>query len=114
MPATAARWGRAPASRRAAISTSAAVRTLTTAWARAALDGHRGGPRNASVGWQPRRQRHRRGDGQRAPRMSHIAYSAGMNKPPGRYDVTVRVAKDDGRSPDPAAFAPAASGQHPA
>ena len=43
MPATAARWGRAPASRRAAISTSAAVRTLTTpAWARAALDDHRG------------------------------------------------------------------------
>jgi hypothetical protein len=59
MPATAARWGRAPASRRAAISTSAEVRTLTTtAWARAALDGHRGGPRNASVGWQPRRPRY--------------------------------------------------------
>jgi len=33
----------------------------------------------------------------------------GMNKPPGRYDVTVRVAKDDGHSPDPAAFAAAAS-----
>ena len=32
-----------------------------------------------------------------------------MNKPPGRYDVTVRVAKDDGHSPDPAAFAAAAS-----
>ncbi len=44
MPATAARWGRAPASRRAAISTSAGVRTLTTtAWARAALGDHRGG-----------------------------------------------------------------------
>jgi hypothetical protein len=32
-----------------------------------------------------------------------------MNKPPSRYDVTVRVAKDDGRPPDPAAFAAAAS-----
>ena len=50
MPATAARWGRAPASRRAAIRTSAGVRTLTTpGWARAALDDHRGrGPRKAS------------------------------------------------------------------
>jgi hypothetical protein len=49
MPATAARWDRAPASRRAAISTSAGVRTLTTtAWARAVLDDHRGGsPRKA-------------------------------------------------------------------
>jgi hypothetical protein len=45
MPATAARWGRTPASRRAAIRTSAGVRTLTTtAWARAGLDDHRGGP----------------------------------------------------------------------
>ena len=42
MPATAARCGRAPASRRAAIRTSAGVSTLTTtAWARAAPDGHR-------------------------------------------------------------------------
>ena len=32
-----------------------------------------------------------------------------MNKPPSRYDVTVRVAKDDGHQPDPAAFAAAAS-----
>ncbi len=32
-----------------------------------------------------------------------------MNEPPSRYDVTVRVAKDDGRRPDPAAFAVAAS-----
>ncbi len=50
MPATAAKWGRSPARRRAAISTSAGVRTLTTtAWARAALDDHRGGsPRKAS------------------------------------------------------------------
>jgi hypothetical protein len=48
--------------------------------------------------------------GQRAPRMSHITLTVpGMNKPPGRYDVTVRVAKDDGHSPDPAAFAAAAS-----
>ena len=32
-----------------------------------------------------------------------------MNKPPNRYDVTVRVAKDDGHQPHPAAFAAAAS-----
>ena len=42
IPATAARCGRAPASRRAAIRTSAGVSTLTTtAWARAAPDDHR-------------------------------------------------------------------------
>jgi len=42
--------------------------------------------------------------------MSHITLAVpGMNKPPGRYDVTVRVAKDDGHPPDPAAFATAAS-----
>jgi hypothetical protein len=28
-----------------------------------------------------------------------------MDKLPSRYDVTVRVAKDDGQPPDPAAFA---------
>jgi hypothetical protein len=33
----------------------------------------------------------------------------GMDKPPSRYDVTVRVAKDDGHSPDPAAFAAVAN-----
>ena len=32
-----------------------------------------------------------------------------MDKPPSRYDVTVRVAKDDGQTPDPATFAAAAS-----
>jgi hypothetical protein len=32
-----------------------------------------------------------------------------MDKPPSRYEVTVRVAKDDGHPPDPAAFAAAAS-----
>ena len=33
-----------------------------------------------------------------------------MDNPPGRYDVTVRVDRDDGHSfPDPAAFAVAAS-----
>jgi hypothetical protein len=32
-----------------------------------------------------------------------------MNEPPSRQDVTVRVANDDGRQPDPAAFAVAAS-----
>ena len=42
--------------------------------------------------------------------MSHITLTVpGMNKPPSRYDVTVRVAKDDGHPPDPAAFAAAAS-----
>ncbi len=33
----------------------------------------------------------------------------GMDKPPSRYDVTVRVGKDDGHQPDRAAFAAAAS-----
>jgi len=33
----------------------------------------------------------------------------GMDNPPSRYDVTVRVGKDDGHQPDPAAFAAAAS-----
>ena len=33
----------------------------------------------------------------------------GMDKPPSRYDVTLRVAKDDGHCPDPATFAAAAS-----
>ena len=33
----------------------------------------------------------------------------GMDKPPDRYDVTVRVAGDDGHHLDPAAFAVAAS-----
>ena len=32
-----------------------------------------------------------------------------MDKPPSRYDVIVRVAQDDGRQPDPAAFAVAAN-----
>jgi hypothetical protein len=32
-----------------------------------------------------------------------------MDKPPSRYDITVRVAKDDGHCPDPATFAAAAS-----
>ena len=45
-----------------------------------------------------------------APEMSHSMLRVpGMNKPYGRYDVTVRVAKDDGHPPDPAAFAVAAS-----
>jgi hypothetical protein len=43
--------------------------------------------------------------------MSHITPTVpDMNKPPGRYDVTVRVDRDDGHPfPDPAAFAAAAS-----
>ena len=42
--------------------------------------------------------------------MSHPLTVQGMNKPPSRYDVTVRVARDDGHLlPDPAAFVVAAS-----
>jgi hypothetical protein len=42
--------------------------------------------------------------------MPHITLTVPcMNKLPGRYDVTVRVAKDDGHPPDPATFAAAAS-----
>ena len=41
--------------------------------------------------------------------MSHTALTVpGMHEPPSRYDVTVRVAKDDGHLPDSAAFAVAA------
>jgi hypothetical protein len=43
-------------------------------------------------------------------KMSHTVLTVpGMNEPPRRYDVTVRVAKDDGHQPGPAAFAVAAS-----
>ena len=50
------------------------------------------------------------GDGQQTPEISHITPKVpDMDNPPSRYDVTVRVAKDDGHSPDPAAFAAAAS-----
>jgi hypothetical protein len=43
--------------------------------------------------------------------MSHITPTVpDMDNPPSRYDVTVRVDRDDGHSlPDPAAFAVAAS-----
>ena len=42
--------------------------------------------------------------------MSHSTLKVpGMNEPPGRFDVTVRVARDDGRPADPAAFAVAVS-----
>jgi hypothetical protein len=53
--ATAARWGRAPASRRAAIRISAGVRTVTmTAWARAVPGDHRDGrPSSAGQGACP-------------------------------------------------------------
>jgi len=41
--------------------------------------------------------------------MSYITLTVpGMNEPPSRYDVTIRVASNDGRQPDPAAFAAAA------
>jgi hypothetical protein len=55
------------------------------------------------------------GDGQPAPEMSHIILDLpptvpDLDNPPSRYDVTVRVDRDDGHSlPDPAAFAVAAS-----
>jgi hypothetical protein len=67
------------------------------------------GLRKASLRWQP--HGHVMG-GQRqasAENVAYHAYSSGMNNPPGRYDVTVRVAGDDGHPPDPAAFAVAAS-----
>ena len=45
-----------------------------------------------------------------APEISFTAPTVpGIEKPPSRYDVTVRVGKDDGHQPDPAAFAAAAS-----
>ena len=45
-----------------------------------------------------------------APEMSYTTPTVpGMDKPPSRYDVTVRVAKDDDHQPDPAAFAAVAS-----
>jgi hypothetical protein len=45
-----------------------------------------------------------------APKMSCTALTVpDMDKPPCRYDVTVRVTKEDGHSPDPATFAAAAS-----
>ena len=69
-----------------------------------------GGPRKASHATATAPARHWRAMAQRAPEMSHITLTVpGMNKPPGRYDVTVRVARDDGHPADPAAFAVAAS-----
>jgi hypothetical protein len=42
--------------------------------------------------------------------MSHLTLTVpGMNRPPGRYDVTVRLARDYGHPADPAAFGAAAS-----
>src|SRR5580704_3711116 len=112
MPATAARCGRAPVSRRAAIRTSAGVRTLTTpAWARTAFNNHRGGAAEGFPCDVNRVGASLAGDGQRAPGMSYITPAVpDMDYPPGRYGVTVRVDKDDGHSlPDPAVFAVAAS-----
>ena len=51
------------------------------------------------IDWQPRR--HVIG-GRRPASAGNVAYPLtvpGMNKPPGRYDVTVRVARDDGHPP---------------
>jgi hypothetical protein len=61
--------------------------------------------------WQPRRHVIGRATagGRRKCRMSRLQ-CRGMNKPPSRYDVTVRVAGDDGHPPGPAAFAVTASG----
>ncbi len=56
--------------------------------------------RPAAGGWRARSR----------PEMSYTTLTVpGMNEPPSRYDVTVRVAKDDSRQPDPAVFAVAAS-----
>ena len=42
--------------------------------------------------------------------MSHTTFTVPhMNEPPGRHDITIRVAKEAGRHTDPAAFAAAAS-----
>ena len=90
------------------------VRTLTTtASARAALDDHRGGEtvRRGISPHLPIPQRGRRAAGlTSAPEMSYTTLTVpGMNGLPSRYDVTLRVASDDGRQPDPAAFAAVAS-----
>ena len=68
------------------------------------------GSRKASRAMATASARHWRATGQRAPEMSHITPAVpDMDNPPSRYDVTVRVGKDDGHQPDPAAFAVAAS-----
>jgi hypothetical protein len=55
-----------------------------------------------------RRTQYRRLD--QRPEMSCTTLTApGTGKPPGRYQVTIRVAKDDGHPADPATFAVAAS-----
>jgi hypothetical protein len=62
----------------------------------------------AEVAASPSLQQHDAAD-EISAEMSHLRLTVpGMNKPPGRYDVTVRVARD-GHLPDPAAFAVAAS-----
>lgn len=44
------------------------------------------------------------------PEMSDAALTVpGMNEPPRRHDITIRVATEAGRQPDPAAFAVKAS-----
>jgi hypothetical protein len=60
MPATTARWGRVPASRRTAISTSAGVRTLTTTagHARRSMATVAGGRGRLPMRWQPHHDRH--------------------------------------------------------
>src|SRR6266702_1780605 len=124
MPATAARCGRASASRRAAISASAGVRTLTTtAWARAAPDDHRSGravvrrwsippdsgPSASAAGPLPSRRAARGYRLDQRRNATYHAYGAVYEQTAQPDDVTVRVAKDDGRPPDPATFAAAAS-----
>ncbi len=45
-----------------------------------------------------------------SPEMSHTPLTVpGMDEPPSRYGVTVRVANDNGQQPNPAAFAATAS-----
>ena len=44
------------------------------------------------------------------PKISHTALTVPfMNEPPRRHDITIRVATEAGRQPDPAAFAVTAS-----
>ena len=122
IPATAARCGRAPASRRAVIRISAGVRTLTmTAWARPALDDHRsiqaavrrmGKPRDSGPFGErcalplPSRRQHEPPDWISAGKC-HVPrlWCRAWDKPPSRYEVTVRVAKDGDQPADPATFA---------
>ena len=69
------------------------------------------GPRKASHAMSTASACHWRATASARREMSHITPTVpDMDNPPSRYDVTVRVDRDDGHPfPDPAAFAAAAS-----